>query len=121
MSTYAGQNLFGSGPHRITTQPETFVNKFSGYAGLNGAEVLMMGGRGRRIRITGQLKAATFAALDTILANIETYRRLGPATLVDNDAAVWPRVVLNQIQIVGHKKYTSTGIFVQYTLSAVQL
>ena len=121
MSSYAGVDLFGSGPNRMQVQPETFVNKFSGYAGLNGAEVLLMGGRGRRISITGQLKSATIAGLDTILANIEAYRRLGPATLVDNDGLVWPRVVIDQFNIIGNKKYTSLGVFVQYQLSAVQL
>jgi len=121
MSSYAGVNLFGSGPNKMTVQPETFVNKFSGYAGLNGLEALLMGGRGRRINITGQLKAVTVAALETIIANIEVYRRLGPAILIDNDAVAWPYVVLDRFTINGHKKYTSTGVFVQYQIEAVQL
>ena len=80
-----------------------------------------MGGRGRRINITGQLKAVTVAALETIIANIEVYRRLGPAILIDNDAVAWPYVVLDRFTINGHKKYTSTGVFVQYQIEAVQL
>ena len=121
MSTFSGQNLFGSGPHRITVQPEGFAQKFSGYSGLNGLEVLIMGGRGRQILISGQLKAATVALLNTIIANIETYRRLGPATLIDNDGVVWTNVVLGQLQLMGHKKYTSDGVFVQYQCEAIQL
>jgi len=91
MSTFSGQNLFGSGPHKITVQPEGFAQKFSGYSGLN------------------------------IIANIETYRRLGPATLVDNDGIKWIYVVLGRCQIMGHKKYTGTGVFVQYQCEAIQL
>ena len=121
MALYAGVNLFGSGPCRVTVQPEAFAIKFSEYAGLNGREALYMGGRGRRIRIAGQLKAANVVALNILIAAIEAYRRLGPATLIDNDGVIWYNVALERFDIIPPKKYTSVGVFVEYVISAVQL
>ncbi len=121
MSSFAGANLFGSGPNRMMVQPEIFVTKLSGYAGLNGAEALLMGGRGRRINISGQLKALTVVALEVLIGNIEAARRLGPAILVDNDGISWFPVILVDFRVSGFKKYTSELVFVQYTIGALQL
>ena len=121
MSSFAGVDLFGSGPSKMLVQPETFSTKLSGYAGLNGAEALLMGGRGRRIAISGQLKAATVVALETIIGLIETARRNGPGILVDNDGISWFPVVLVDFRTGPFKNYTSTGVFVQYTINAVQI
>ena len=120
MSTFAGVDLFGTGPHRMIIQPVIQATKMSGFAGLNGIEDVDLGQRGWPITITGQLKAGNAAALNVIIATIETYRAAGKATLVDTHGVTWTNVRLGPFRILGPWKYTSLGVFVNYRIEGVK-
>ncbi len=121
MSSFAGQDLFGTGPHKMVIQPVIQAAKLTGFAGLNGIEDMDLGQRGYPITITGQLKAANAVALNVIIGAIETYRAAGKATLVDSHGITWTNVRLGPFRILGPWKYTSLGVFVTYRIEAVKL
>ena len=105
----------------MVVQPVVQATKMSGYVGLNGIEDTDLGQRGYPITITGQLKAANAAALNVIIALIETYRAAGKATLIDTHGVTWTNVRLGPFRILGPWKYTSSGVFVNYRIEAVKL
>ena len=121
MSSFAGVDLFGTGPHQMVVQPVVQAVKMSGFAGLNGIEAMDLGQRGRPITITGQLKAIDAGTLDLLIYAIEFYRALGASVLVDSHGLSWANVRLGPFRTIGTWKYTSLGVFVNYRIDAVQL
>ena len=84
MSTFAGLDILGSGPHRVTIGAWVAQKKRTGYAGADGVESLVFGHRGRPIMISGQLRAATVTALNALIYDIEVDILDVQGTLVDN-------------------------------------
>lgn len=126
MSSFNSDDLFGSGSHQILVQPESVAQKLSGFVGADGVLHTTLGGRGRDITISGILKAATVAALRTLITNIEDYVNdlddAGPYTLVDDFAESYADVQLLNMRITSPIMRTGDSQYrVQYQLTARQL
>ena len=122
MSTYNGNDIFGSGGHRIVPGGLIVSKKRTSYAGVDGRESLIIGARGRQIIITGQLRAATAAALETLIGIIEDEITLGAADLVDNWGATYSNVELDRIDVNRPFLVTKEGTYIiNYTVEATQL
>lgn len=106
MSSYNGADLFGSGPHTITVGAVEVSKKHTAFAGGDGFETLIMGRRGRPVRIGGMLLAASAAALNALVDAIEDYvddknndPPVGRYTLVDGAGVSWTNVELDQFRL----------------------
>jgi len=121
MSSFGGLDRFGSGPHQIVVDGVQIAKKRTSYCGANGVDSLILGSRGRRVRITGQLKAATRLDVVKLISLIEGDCLIGPCDLVDTGGITWTNVELDNIQIIGPYKYTSLGVFVEYVVTGFQL
>jgi hypothetical protein len=122
MSTFDGVDLFGSGPHQIIVGGEIVTKKRSGYAGVSGLASMTMGGRGWPIQITGILSAATRAALNTLIGDIEDAANFwGECTLTDSEGNYYYYVELDGIQITGPVQYYTGGCMVRYIVTGAKL
>jgi len=101
MSSYNSQNLFGSGPHKIVQGGELLSKKRTGYAGADGIDSMIMGGRGWPVIIRGRLRAASRAALEVLISAIEDAFRWGPCTLITDDGVNILNVELDRIDLIG--------------------
>ena len=84
MSSYAGQNLFGSGPHAFRFGPWQRSVQRRGFAGVNGELVLDLGLRSRQIFQTGRLQADSASGLNGLLDAINARGDGAEHVLVDN-------------------------------------
>lgn len=92
MSTFKGQNIFGSGPHRFALGRQgAFVVPQSAF-GSPGADSISLGMTELDIVVTGRLIAASEAALRTLRDAVVAMLAHPPApgTLVDNAGRSWP-------------------------------
>jgi len=121
MSSFGGNDRFGSGPHQMVIGGVQVAKKRTGYCGANGVESLILGGRGRRVTITGQLKAATRALVDDLIDLIEGDCVAGAYDLIDTADITWTNVELDNIRIIGPYKYTASSVFVEYVVTGLQL
>ena len=122
MSTYNGEDIFGSGPHKIVVGGEVVMKKRIGYAGANGVNSTVMGGRGWPVRITGQLRSATAAGLNTLIETIEAYTKYPTAcTLIDNFSYSYTYVELDAIRLTSNIMCTGTTYIVTYMVTGHKL
>ena len=124
MSTFDGQDIFGSGTHKIIVDGELVSKKRSAFTGIDGVDSQVMGGRGRPVRITGILRAATVAALYALITAIEVeIKDTGPATLVDNFSVSHTDVELDSIQLTSNIMYSANEAeyIVTYIVTGRQL
>ena len=125
MSTFDGVNIFGSGPHTILVGGEMIAKKRTAFAGVDGVDSIVLGGRGQPVTITGLLKAANRTALDVLITAIEQACKDGPATLATTDG--WPaqsytNVELDNIQLVSRIMFTSQSeVIVKYVVTGLRL
>ncbi len=122
MSTFDGNDIFGSGNHRIVVGGVAVQKKRTAFAGVDGVDSLVLGERGRPVRITGQLRGASIGALNTVISTIENDLSGGAATLVDNFSVSYTNVDLDSLRLIGPIQKTSDGTFiVNYEVSGVKL
>ncbi len=100
MSSYAGQDLFGSGPHALCFGP--WVRRFQrrGFAGLDGELVIDLGLRSRTIRQTGRLQADSTEGFNALLDAINAHCDGAQHDLTDNHGRTHPRVILESFETI---------------------
>ena len=121
MSTYDGNDIFGSGNHRIVVGGLRAQKKRTAFAGIDGVDSMILGGRGRPVMITGQLRSATIAGLDVIIGLIEDELTLGQATLVDNFAVSYDYVELDTFTQTSVTMYTGSEYIINYRVTGTKL
>lgn len=98
MSSFAGKNPFGSGPHAIRCGSWRRSQQRRGFAGLDGELVLDDGLRGRGIEQTGRLQADSASALHSLIENIEELIDGQMHTLLDNHGHIYANVMLESFE-----------------------
>lgn len=98
MSSYAGENLFGSGPHAFRLGPWRRSLQSRGFAGVDGELVLNLGLRSRQIVQTGRLQADSADALQALLNAIDSRCDGAAHGLVDNHGNSYASVILEQCE-----------------------
>ena len=99
MSSYAGQDLFGSGPHAFRFGPWQRSVQRRGFAGVNGELVLDLGLRSRQIFQTGRLETDSAGGLNSLLEAINAQGDGAEHALVDNHGQSHPHVILERFEI----------------------
>ena len=122
MSTFNDVDIFGSGPHTILVGGEMIAKKRTAFAGVDGVDSIVLGGRGQPVTITGLLKAANRTALNVLISAIEDACKDGPATLVTTDnTTTYTNVELDNIQLVSRIMLTSSEVIVKYVVTGLRL
>jgi len=98
MSSYAGSDLFGSGPHGFRLGPWQRSTQRRGFAGVDGELVLDLGRRSRRISQAGRLEADSAAELHALLAAVGALDDGCEHTLVDNHGQSFPRTAIERFE-----------------------
>jgi len=119
MTTLDGQQLFASGPCRLTAGPWRRATQRRGLAGLDGEYLLDLGRRGREIVQAGRLQAATAAEVLAAVAQIEAVDDGGEHTLTDTHGRVFTRVVIESFE--PDTPQSGRGWWCDYTLRYRQL
>ncbi len=120
MSSFAGEDLFGSGPHEFLLGPWQRSLQARGFAGLNGLLLLDMGLRSRTITQTGRLQADSADDLHAVLDAINARCDGDEHALVDNHGKSYPAVVLVQFQ-TATPVCRGRGLFCDYAAEYRQL
>lgn len=94
MSSFAGERLFDSGPHRFQIGGRSLRHTLHEPARGDGEHLASHGRRGRRITQRGALIADSPAELATLANAIETRLDGEPATLIDDLSRPWHGVVM---------------------------
>jgi signal recognition particle GTPase len=95
MSRYAGEDLFGSGPHTIHMGEDRVDQWQQSFHGQNFVLNFTGGYRGTVGMIKGTLKAESAEGIETLIDTITRYIAAGVEyTLVDNFGRTWNNVVL---------------------------
>ncbi len=120
MSSFNGQDLFGSGPHSI--RPGAWERQLQrrGFAGVDGELLLDMGLRSRAIQQTGRLQGVSAAAVAALVSAIEAYQDGLPYALVDDHGQTFSTVILEQFQPTSPIR-RGRGFWCDYTISYRQL
>jgi len=98
MSAFAGEDLFGSGPHAFRLGPWQRAVQNRAFAGVHGELLLDLGIRSRKIRQTGRLQADSADALHALLSTIDGYCDGAEHALVDNHGRSYASVILEQLE-----------------------
>ncbi len=120
MSSYAGQDLFGSGPHRFQFGAWQRRLQPRGFAGINGEQVLDLGIRSRRIFQAGRLQADTPQNLKGLLDAINSRSDASEHTLVDNHGLSFSRVILERFETTTPMQQ-GRGLYCDYEVEYRQL
>jgi len=120
MSSYAGENLFGSGPHafRLGTWQRSLQTR--GFSGVCGEMVLNLGLRSRRIAQSGRLQAGSASALHALLDAVNACNDGATHTLVDNHGRSYPHVVLESFETTTPVR-RGQGFYCNYQIEYRQL
>ncbi|MHB1156095.1 MAG: hypothetical protein ACYC26_04570 [Phycisphaerales bacterium] len=94
MSSYKGQNLFGSGAHHFVVQGVTVRHDEHVSPGADGAAITMLGRDPRKIEQRGMLLADDVAGLEAQLRRFADATGGVPGTLVDELGRSHERMVL---------------------------
>jgi len=126
MSSFDGQDLFGSGSVQILVQPMDVATKLSGFVGADGVLHSGLGSRGRGLTITGVLKGASAAALRILIEAIEDYMvdadDDGPFDLIDDFAVTYENVMLLAMRINTPIMRTGDSEYrIEYSITGRQL
>ncbi len=120
MSSFAGENLFASGPHAFGFEPWERTTQRRGFAGVNGEIVLDMGLRSRQITQTGRLRANSAADLHELLDDINARCDGAEHVLVDNYGQSYSRVILERFGTTTGLRH-SRGFYCDYEIEYRQL
>ena len=96
MSSYKGQNLFGSGPHYFVARGLTMRHDEQTSPGADGAVITTLGWDARRIDQRGMLLADDMAGLQAQIQRIESAMDGVPGVLVDELGQSHKQMVLLQ-------------------------
>lgn len=94
MSSYGGQDLFGSGPHRFEVGGISQRHEKHGQPGADGEALTVMGKTGRSIEQHGTLLADSVASLQSQVEAVEAAMDGRGAELVDDLGRRWSEVVM---------------------------
>ncbi|MBI1373911.1 MAG: hypothetical protein GC159_14405 [Phycisphaera sp.] len=94
MSSFNGQDLFGSGPHRFVVHGVSMRHATHESPGTDGVRLTAMGHTARRVDQYGTLTADDVATMQQRLDAIEAAIDGEPAELVDDLARVWSNIVM---------------------------
>ncbi len=120
MSSFAGENIFASGPHAFIFGPWERSTQRRGFAGIDGEVVLDLGMRSRRITQTGRLQANSAADLHELLDDINDLCDGEANALVDNFGQSYPRVILERFETATPLRH-SRGFYCDYEIEYRQL
>ncbi len=120
MSSYAGDDLFGSGPCAFRFGAWLRSMQIRGFAGPCGEAVLDLGLRSRSIIQTGRLQADTFEALQTQLDAIAACCDGATHTLVDNHDRSHDQVILGRFEMAAPVR-RGRGHYCDYEIEYRQL
>ena len=120
MSSYAGENLFSSGPHAFRFRPWERSMQRRGFAGVNGEIVLDLGLRSRQITQTGRLQADTANDLNEILDGINALGDGAEHVLTDNHSQSHQHVILERFNTTTPLQH-SRGFYCDYEIEYRQL
>jgi hypothetical protein len=98
MSSLDEHDLFGSGPHAFRLGAWERARARRGFAGLDGELVLDLGLRSRVITQAGRLQASSPAAMQTLLAQIDSRNDGRTHVLIDNHGRTYSRVILERFE-----------------------
>ena len=124
MSTFNDVDIFGSGRHTILVGREMIAKKRTAFAGVDGVDSIILGGRGWPVMISGQLRAANRLALEVLISAIEDACKDGSASLVTTDGdpvVTYTNVELDNIQLVSRIMFTSSEVIVKYVVTGLRL
>lgn len=120
MSSFAGANLFASGPHAFSFGPWERSTQRRGFAGVNGEVVLDLGLRSRQITQTGRLRAETAADLRVLLDEIDARSDAVAYVLVDNYGQAYSSVIMERFGATTPLQH-SRGFYCDYEIEYRQL
>jgi hypothetical protein len=120
MSSYAGEDLFGSGPHAIRFGPWQRQLQRRGFAGVDGEMILDLGLRSRRIVQAGRLEAGTANGLAVLADAIDACCDASENTLVDNHGRSHARVILESFRPTTPRQ-RGRGFYCDYEIEYLQL
>lgn len=119
-SSFAGADLFSSGPHEFRPLAWSRGVQRRSFAGVDGELVLDLGIRSREVLQTGRLHADSDAALTALIAAIEAAADGQPHALADNRGQTYPRAILERFQLAGPRRQ-SRGVVCDYEITYRQL
>jgi hypothetical protein len=96
MSTFAGADLFGSGPHTLSVGPRGKQWARSIDLGTPSAGIEVLGDHTTSIEVRGRLTAADTTALNAIAAALESAAG-SKGTLVDDSGRTWADLTLIEV------------------------
>jgi len=120
MSSYAGENLFGSGPCAFRFGPWLRSMQMRAFAGPDGEAFLDLGLRSRSIVQTGRLQADAFQALQTQLDAVAARCDGTTHTLVDNHDQSHDHVLLARFEMTAPVR-RGRGYYCDYEIEYRQL
>ena len=120
MSAYAGEDLFGSGPHRFHVHGVEQRAVRHGQPGVDGEAVTVLGRGGRRIDQEGTLLADDVATLTEQLSRVESKADGRKAELVDDVGRRWADVMLLRFE-PGAIRRQGPRLAVDYRVEYVQV
>lgn len=94
MSSFAGEKLFASGPHRFEVGGLSLRHVLAEPPGSRGVQLSSQGLHGRAIHQSGELLADTPAAIQKLLEAIEVRLDGLPHELIDDIGRSWRGVVM---------------------------
>ena len=120
MSSYAGANLFGSGPHAFRFGAWERSLYFRSFAGVDGELPLDLGLRFRKIIQAGRLQAESASALHALLDAVNAHSDGSVGALADNYGRSYPRAILERFETTTPVQ-TSRGFYCDYQIEYRQL
>ena len=120
MSSFGGEDLFGSGPHRFVVGGVSQRHEEHASPGRDGARLTVLGKTGRRIEHRGTLLDDGAAGLEAQRAAIEAAMTGEPRTLVDELGRTWSGVVMLSFE-PGRVRRLGQRWAVDYTIEYAQV
>jgi hypothetical protein len=120
MSSFAGQNLFASGPHEFRFGAWERATQRRSFAGVDGELVLDLGRRSRAIHQTGRLEGVSAAAVAAQIDAINACCDGAAHTLVDNHQRQCLHVRLERFE-PATPILRGRGFFCEYVIEYRQL
>ena len=119
MSSFGGENLFGSGPHRVVVGGVSQRHEVHETPGADGVRITALGRTGRTIEQSGTLVADDAAALREQTGAIEAAMDGRAAELVDEMGRAWPNAVMLAFR-PGPVRRVGPRVAVDYTVRYAQ-
>lgn len=120
MSSYKGNNLFASGPHRFEIGGVAQRTVERALPGADGVRLSAMGRTGRSITQMGTLIADDIAGLDALTAAIESSLDGESGELIDDLSRRWTDVVMLAFE-PEHTRRIGVRLAVDYTIRYSQV